>query len=92
MIRSCDYFALKTFSINTQFTFVYGLLYTIYTRPETQCPSFIGAMGFPAYQTHTSSFTVISMQAIHFSWLGPELLVCCLAHRGPTGVFLLPRR
>ena len=26
-----------------------------------------------------------------FSWLGPELLVCCLAHRGPTGVFLLPR-
>ena len=29
--------------------------------------------------------------AIHFSWLGPELLVCCLAHRGPTGVFLLLR-
>ena len=26
-------------------------------------------------------------KAIHFSWLGPELLVCCLAHRGPTGVF-----
>ena len=25
------------------------------------------------------------------SWLGPELLVCCLAHRGPTGVFLLLR-
>ena len=24
-------------------------------------------------------------------WLGPELLVCCLAHRGPTGVFLLLR-
>ena len=23
----------------------------------------------------------------HFSWLGPELLVCCLAHRGPTDVF-----
>ena len=23
--------------------------------------------------------------------LGPELLVCCLAHRGPTGVFLLLR-
>ena len=20
----------------------------------------------------------------HFSWLGPEFLVCCLAHRGPT--------
>ena len=30
-------------------------------------------------------------KAIHFSWLGPELLVCCLAHRGPTGVFLLLR-
>ena len=29
------------------------------------------------------------LKAIHFSWLGPELLVCCLAHRGPTGVFLL---
>ena len=28
---------------------------------------------------------------LHFSWLGPELLVCCLAHRGPTGVFLLLR-
>ena len=27
------------------------------------------------------------LKAIHFSWLGPELLVCCLAHRGPTGVF-----
>ena len=30
-------------------------------------------------------------KAIHFSWLGPELLVCCLAHRGPTVVFLLLR-
>ena len=27
-------------------------------------------------------------KAIHFSWLGPELLVCCLPHRGSTGVFL----
>ena len=27
------------------------------------------------------------LKAIHFSWLGPELLVCCLAHRGSTGVF-----
>ena len=26
---------------------------------------------------------------IHFSWLGPELLVCCLAHKGSTSVFLL---
>ena len=25
--------------------------------------------------------------AIHFSLLGPELLVCCLALRGSTGVF-----
>ena len=25
----------------------------------------------------------------YFSWLGPELLVCCLVHRGSTGVFLL---
>ena len=31
------------------------------------------------------------LKAIHLSWLGPELLVCCLAHRGPTGVFLLLR-
>ena len=29
--------------------------------------------------------------AFHFSWLGPELLVCCLAHQGTTGVFLLLR-
>ena len=28
---------------------------------------------------------------IHFSWLGPELHVCCLAHRGPADVFLLLR-
>ena len=31
------------------------------------------------------------LKAIHFSWLGPERLVCCLAHRGSTGVFLLLR-
>ena len=29
--------------------------------------------------------------AIHFSWLGPELLVCNLVHRGLTGIFLLLR-
>ena len=29
--------------------------------------------------------------AIHFGWLGPELLVCCLAHRDSAGVFLLHR-
>ena len=28
-------------------------------------------------------------KAIHFSWLGLELLVCCMAHRGSTDVFLL---
>ena len=28
-------------------------------------------------------------KAIHFTCFGPELLVCCLAHRGSTGVFLL---
>ena len=27
------------------------------------------------------------LKAIHFSLLGPELLVCCLAHRGLTVVF-----
>ena len=26
-------------------------------------------------------------KAIHFSWLGPELLVCGLAYRVSTGVF-----
>ena len=26
---------------------------------------------------------------IQFSWLGPELLVSCLAHRGSTGTFRL---
>ena len=30
-------------------------------------------------------------KANHFNWLGPELLVCCLVHRGTTGVFLLLR-
>ena len=33
------------------------------------------------------NFGIPRLKAIHFSWLGPELLVCCLAHRGPTGVF-----
>ena len=33
----------------------------------------------------------VRLKAIHFSWLGPELLVCCLAHRGSIGVFLLLR-
>ena len=28
---------------------------------------------------------------MHFSWLGLEFLVCCLALRGSTGVFLLLR-
>ena len=30
-------------------------------------------------------------KAIHISRLGSELLVCCLAHRGSTGVCLLHR-
>ena len=30
-------------------------------------------------------------KAIHFSCLGPDLLVRCLVHRGSTGVFLLLR-
>ena len=30
-------------------------------------------------------------KAIFFSQLGPELLVCCLDHRGLTGVFLFLR-
>ena len=32
------------------------------------------------------------LKAIHLSWLGPELLVCCLTHRGSVGDFLLLRR
>ena len=31
-----------------------------------------------------ASDNMIGPKAIHFSWLGPELLVCCLAHRGST--------
>ena len=30
-------------------------------------------------------------EGIHFGWLGLELLVCCLGHRGSTSVFLLHR-
>ena len=36
-----------------------------------------------------NDFSLTGFKAIHFSWLGPELLVCCLAHRGPTDVFSL---
>ena len=36
-----------------------------------------------------SDSMMVPLKAINFSWLGPELLVCCLAHRGSTGVFLL---
>ena len=32
--------------------------------------------------------TTYSCIAIYFSWLRPELLVCCFAHRGSTGVLL----
>ena len=39
----------------------------------------------------SDSMMLSRLKAIHFSWLGPELLVCCLAHRGSTGVFLLLR-
>ena len=28
-------------------------------------------------------------KAIHFCWLGPELFVCCLVHRGSTDDLLL---
>ena len=36
-----------------------------------------------------SDSAMVRLKAFHFSWLGPELLVCCLAHRGSTVVFLL---
>ena len=42
-------------------------------------------------ESQTFSLQFQEFKAIHFSWLGPELLVCYLAHRGPTGVFLLLR-
>ena len=38
-----------------------------------------------------SDSMMVRHNAIHFSWLGPELLVCCLAHQGSTGGFLLLR-
>ena len=44
-------------------------------------PNFVAILNFQAFR----------LKAIHFSWLGPELLVCCLAHRGLTDVFLLLR-
>ena len=31
------------------------------------------------------------LASIHFSWLGPELLVCCLAYRVSASVFVLLR-
>ena len=38
-----------------------------------------------------SNSMMVRHKAIYFSWLGLELLVCCLAYRVPTGVFLLLR-
>ena len=38
-----------------------------------------------------SGVRLYDYKAIHFSWLGPELLVCSLAHRVSTGLFLLLR-
>ena len=32
-------------------------------------------------------FTGKTSESMKASWLGPKLLVSCLAHRGPTGVF-----
>ena len=34
-----------------------------------------------------SDYMMARHKTIHFSWLGSGLLVCCLAHRGSTGVF-----
>ena len=39
----------------------------------------------------SDSLMAPAYKAIHFSWLWPELLVCCLAHRGSAGVFVLLR-
>ena len=41
----------------------------------------------PVGRSSDSMMAPPRLKAIHFSWLGPELLVCCLAHRGRTGVF-----
>ena len=35
----------------------------------------------------SSDSMMTRLKAIHFGWLVPVLLVCCLAHRGSTGVF-----
>ena len=37
----------------------------------------------------SSDSMMTRLKAIHFGWLVPVLLVCCLAHRGSTGVFFL---
>ena len=38
-----------------------------------------------------ASDSMTAPTAIHFSWLGAKLFVCCLVHRGSAGVFLLLR-
>ena len=35
------------------------------------------------------NYVMARLKAIHFSWLGSELLVCCLAHRSSSIDFLL---
>ena len=47
-------------------------------------------MQYMAY--HLYVYSKEDCRAIHFSWLGPELLVCCLAHWGSTVVFFSIRR
>ena len=36
---------------------------------------------------YAAFFNCTPVGRAYFSWFGSELLVCCLAHRDPTGVF-----
>ena len=38
-----------------------------------------------------SDSVMAHLKAVHLSWLGPEFLVLCFAHRGSTGVCLFLR-
>ena len=50
----------------------------------TMLPSLINCA--PVGLASDSIMVMVPTKAVDFSWLGPELFVCCLAHWGSTGV------
>ena len=92
-------YKLKELKGKNDFSFQFRKIITRYRRigynlnvmRQSACLVFNPIMGDNYVAFFNCPPVASTYKSIHFSWLGPELLVCCLAHRGSTGVFLLLR-